>query len=242
MADNCAAPTPSLPGLAPLIECTELEVALRRDVSNVVGIAAALALAICAGQPVRAQDANAQPTNKLSIELNKLEPLDKGCRAYVVLDNASAVDYEALKLDLFMFRTDGVIGRRFAIDERVIIPRSFIGELLVRDPTVLAPESDAVRRVLDLCTGSGCLAILAAEAFPDATIDAVDMSADALDVARRNVADYALNERIELVSSDLFDGLAGRRTLELITALYESAATGREVRMQYRPRAVRLGR
>lgn len=88
---------------------------MRRDVSNVMGFAAALALAICAGQPVLAQDANTM-ANKLAIELNKLEPLDKGCRAYVVLDNASAADYEALKLDLFMFRSDGVIGRRFAID------------------------------------------------------------------------------------------------------------------------------
>jgi ribosomal protein L3 glutamine methyltransferase len=102
-------------------------------------------------------------------------------------------------------------GLPFYVDERTIVPRSFIGELLdehfgecllLRDPT-------SVARVLDLCTGSGCLAILAARSFPDATIDAADLSRDALDVATRNVADHDLAERIRLVQGDLFEPLSG---------------------------------
>jgi ribosomal protein L3 glutamine methyltransferase len=99
---------------------------------------------------------------------------------------------------------------RFYVDERVIVPRSFIAELL---PEQLAPwveNPEAVSRALDLCTGSGCLAILAALAFPHAEIDAVDLSADALDVAAKNVADYGLTDRIELIKSDLFAALNGR--------------------------------
>ncbi|MHB1188403.1 50S ribosomal protein L3 N(5)-glutamine methyltransferase [Thiobacillus sp.] len=99
---------------------------------------------------------------------------------------------------------------RFYVDERVIVPRSFIAELLHEQlaPWVEAP--DEVTRVLDLCTGSGCLAILAALAFPNAEVDAVDLSAEALEVAAKNVADYGLLDRVELIESDLFAALAGR--------------------------------
>src|SRR5262245_34713463 len=87
-------------------------------------------------------------------------------------------------------------GLPFYVDERVIVPRSFIGELLdthfggEADDSVKLLDPFAVQRVLDLCTGSGCLAILAARHFPDAAIDAVDISKDALDVAARNVGDH----------------------------------------------------
>jgi ribosomal protein L3 glutamine methyltransferase len=99
---------------------------------------------------------------------------------------------------------------RFYVDERVIVPRSFIAELLREQLAPWVEDPDAVTRVLDLCTGSGCLAILAALAFPDAGVDAVDLSKDALEVAAKNVADYGLAERIELVESDLFAALKGR--------------------------------
>jgi ribosomal protein L3 glutamine methyltransferase len=103
-------------------------------------------------------------------------------------------------------------GHRFRVDERVIVPRSYIGELLATDAqTLTASEPWRIHRVLDLCTGSGCLAILAALEFPNATVDAADISSDALEVARLNVADYDLEERIRLVQSDLFKGLAGER-------------------------------
>ncbi|MDR1349216.1 MAG: 50S ribosomal protein L3 N(5)-glutamine methyltransferase [Zoogloeaceae bacterium] len=102
-------------------------------------------------------------------------------------------------------------GHRFYVDERVIIPRSFIAELLAErlHPWIDAP--DAVTRVLDMCAGSACLAILAALAFPDATIDAVDISSDALAVARKNVADYGLEARVRPIESDAFNALPDAR-------------------------------
>ncbi|MBE2257270.1 MAG: 50S ribosomal protein L3 N(5)-glutamine methyltransferase [Rhodobacteraceae bacterium] len=102
-------------------------------------------------------------------------------------------------------------GYRFYVDPRVIVPRSFIAELLQEQlaPWIEAPEQ--VSTLLDLCTGSGCLAVIAAHAFPEASVDAVDISPDALAVARRNVADYELGERIRLVESDLFAGVRSRR-------------------------------
>ena len=108
-------------------------------------------------------------------------------------------------------------GHSFYVDERVLVPRSFIGELLATGLEGLVDDPDAVGRILDLCTGSGCLAILAALAFPDAAVDAVDLSADALAVAARNVADYGLSERVTLHEGDLFAPLAGRRYDVILT-------------------------
>jgi ribosomal protein L3 glutamine methyltransferase len=99
----------------------------------------------------------------------------------------------------------------FYVDDRVIVPRSFIAELLREQLAPWIAEPEAINTVLDMCTGSGCLAILAAHAFPNAKIDAVDLSTDALDVAHRNVADYALGEQIELINSNLFTQLGGRQ-------------------------------
>jgi len=154
---------------------------------------------------------------------------------------------------------------RFYVDERVIVPRSFIAELLgkpgmgkpgtqseLRSRAAIAarvPNSDCVpgfpipgfpipgfpNRILDLCTGSGCLAILAALAFPQARADAVDLSTDALAVARRNVDDYGLQDRIQLVRSDLFQALEGR-TYDLIVSNppYVNAASMRTLPQEYR--------
>jgi len=100
---------------------------------------------------------------------------------------------------------------RFYVDPRVIVPRSFIAELL---PDALHPfvgDADGVAAALDLCTGSGCLAVLLAHAYPNAEIDAADISADALAVAQHNVRDYGLDGRINLVRSDLFGNLPEKR-------------------------------
>jgi ribosomal protein L3 glutamine methyltransferase len=100
---------------------------------------------------------------------------------------------------------------RFYVDERVIVPRSFIAELLREQLQPWVEDPEAITSGLDMCTGSGCLAILMALTFPNALIDAVDLSADALDVARRNVADYGLEDQLSLIQSDLFTALEGRR-------------------------------
>ena len=100
---------------------------------------------------------------------------------------------------------------RFYVDPRVIVPRSHIAELLREQLSPWVDDPWAVGRVLDLCTGSACLAILAANAFPEAQVDAVDLSPDALAVAQRNIDDYHLGARVRLVESDAFTALAGEQ-------------------------------
>lgn len=101
-------------------------------------------------------------------------------------------------------------GRRYYVDERVIVPRSHLAEFIGErfQPWIAA---DRVRRVLDLCTGSGCIAIAVAYAFPEARVDAVDIVPDALAVAAINVERHGMAGRVELIRSDLYAALAGRR-------------------------------
>lgn len=112
-------------------------------------------------------------------------------------------------------------GMPFYVDERVIVPRSFIGELLTKDHVVgegaLIPGPLAISSVLDLCTGSGCLAIIAAHVFPNARVDAVDLSKDALAVAAKNVEAYGLEDRITLHQGDLFAPLKKKKFDLIIT-------------------------
>jgi ribosomal protein L3 glutamine methyltransferase len=100
---------------------------------------------------------------------------------------------------------------RFYVDERVIVPRSFIAELLDEQLAPWVADPWAVESALDLCTGSGCLAIKLALNFPNAQVDAVDLSKEALSVAERNIADYQLVDRVHPIHSDAFAALAGRR-------------------------------
>lgn len=106
---------------------------------------------------------------------------------------------------------------RFYIDKRAIVPRSYIAELLRDDLAPWLAKPEEVTAALDLCTGSGCLAVLLAHSFPHATVDAADLSRNALNVARRNITDYALKRQVRLIESDLFAALRGRR-YDLIVA------------------------
>lgn len=132
-------------------------------------------------------------------------------------------------------------GVPFYVDERVIVPRSFIGELLFSnlfggEGFTLVPDVESVGRVLDLCTGSGCLAILAAQIFPNAIVDAVDLSADALAVARRNVAEHGLDGRVNLYHGDLFAPLPDDAVYDLIISNppYVDAAAMAALPAEYR--------
>ncbi|MBC8745871.1 ribosomal protein L3 glutamine methyltransferase [Paraburkholderia sp. WC7.3g] len=126
-------------------------------------------------------------------------------------------------------------GYRFHVDERVIVPRSFIGELLQDGLQPYVEDPEQVGAVLELCTGSGCLAILAAHAFHNADVDAVDLSAPALEVATRNVLDYHLDERIALFEGDLYAPLAERRYDVIISnPPYVNATSMQELPAEYR--------
>jgi len=126
-------------------------------------------------------------------------------------------------------------GFRFHVDERVIVPRSFIGELLQDGLQPYVEDPEQVSAVLELCTGSASLAILAAHAFPNADIDAVDLSAPALEVAAKNVAEYGLEERIALFEGDLFAPLPERRYDVIITnPPYVNAESMQSLPAEYR--------
>jgi ribosomal protein L3 glutamine methyltransferase len=122
----------------------------------------------------------------------------------------------------YLTRRTYIHGVPFYVDERAIVPRSYIGELLFSGlfggegfNLIEAPQD--VKSVLDLCTGSGCLAILAAGIFPNAAIDAVDLSADALEVAKINVTDHHLATRVTLHQGDLFQPMGARKFDLIIT-------------------------
>ncbi len=128
----------------------------------------------------------------------------------------------------------------FFVDERAIVPRSYIGELLRNEALVggersLIADAGAIKTALDLCTGSGCLALLMAQAFPQARIDAVDVSRAALEVARRNVGDYRAEDRVRLYEGDLFAPLGDKRYDLIVTnPPYVSDAVMRDLPPEFR--------
>ena len=115
----------------------------------------------------------------------------------------------------YLVREAWLKGYKFYVDERVIIPRSFIAELLENSLSPWVEYPDMIESAADICTGSGCLGILLADAFPSADIDVVDISSDAIAVANINIANYGLQDRVHAIKSDMFTSLAGK-TYDLI--------------------------
>ncbi|HAV37358.1 MAG TPA: 50S ribosomal protein L3 N(5)-glutamine methyltransferase [Massilia sp.] len=105
----------------------------------------------------------------------------------------------------------------FYVDERVLVPRSFIAELIPERFSPWVSDSDAVENVLELCTGSGCLAIMMADAFPNAVVDAIDISKDALAVAERNIREYKLEGRVNPIESDLYENVPFKKYDLIVT-------------------------
>ncbi len=185
--------------------------------------------------------------HSLGLPLERLEPhLDRRLTPAERARVAKLLDRRLLERipAAYLVREAWLGEHRFYVDERVIVPRSHIAELLRASLAPWIARPTAVRHALDLCTGSGCLAILAALAFRSAHLDASDVSADALAVARRNLAAYRLRRRVRLVRSDLFARLAGERyDLILCNPPYVPAAAMRALPREYRhePRAALAG-
>jgi len=134
----------------------------------------------------------------------------------------------------YLLREAWFAGRPFYVDPRAIVPRSLIGEFLLPDgPSPLADPG--IRSILDLCTGSGAIAISAAKAFPRAEVDAIDISEDALKVAFRNIRRHRLDHRVRLIPSNLFSAIPNRRyDLILSNPPYVSLEDMADLPLEYR--------
>jgi ribosomal protein L3 glutamine methyltransferase len=150
----------------------------------------------------------------LKLPLDKLDPFldarllpEEIAAVLAIIDRRTSERLPAAYLTNEAWLTD----YRFYVDQRVIVPRSYIAELIPEHFQPWIADAWNVDHVLELCTGSGCLAIMLADAFPNAQVDAVDLSADALEVAKRNVEDYQLEKRVHLIQSDLYDNVPAKK-------------------------------
>ena len=150
----------------------------------------------------------------LKLPLDKLDPFldarllpEEIAAVLAIIDRRTSERLPAAYLTNEAWLTD----YRFYVDERVIVPRSYIAELIPEHFQPWIGDAWNVHHVLELCTGSGCLAIMLADAFPNAQVDAVDLSTDALAVAKRNVEDYQLEKRVHLIQSDLYDNVPAKK-------------------------------
>ena len=156
----------------------------------------------------------------LKLPLDKLEPfLDARLLPDEVLQVLAVVERRAVeRVPAAYITNEAWLGTyAFYVDERVLVPRSFIAELVPQrfSPWVIDP--DAVENILELCTGSGCLAIMMADAFQNSLVDAVDISPDALAVAERNIREYKLEGRVNPIASDLYQNVPFKKYDLIVT-------------------------
>ena len=143
----------------------------------------------------------------LKLPLDKLDPfLDAKLLPDEVLQVLAVIERRATeRVPAAYITNEGWLGTyAFYVDERVIVPRSFIAELIPNSFSPWVEDAFAVENILELCTGSGCLAIMMADAFPNSVVDAVDISPDALAVAEHNIREYKLEGRVNPIQSDLY--------------------------------------
>jgi ribosomal protein L3 glutamine methyltransferase len=156
----------------------------------------------------------------LKLPLDKLEPfLDARLLQEEVLQVLSVIERRVTeRVPAAYITNEAWLGSyNFYVDERVLVPRSFIAELIPSQFSPWVQDPEAVENVLELCTGSGCLAIMLADAFPNAVVDAIDISKDALAVAERNIRDYKLEGRVNPVESDLYENVPFKKYDLIIT-------------------------
>ena len=156
----------------------------------------------------------------LKLPLDRLDPfLDAKLLPEEVLQVLSVIERRATERVPAAYITNQAwLGSyEFYVDERVLVPRSFIAELIPDRFSPWVSDSEAVENVLELCTGSGCLAIMMADAFPNAVVDAVDISKDALAVAERNIREYKLEGRVNPIESDLYQNVPFKKYDLIVT-------------------------
>ncbi|AZP13988.1 50S ribosomal protein L3 N(5)-glutamine methyltransferase [Undibacterium parvum] len=158
--------------------------------------------------------------HSLKLPLDKIDPfLDARLLPEEILAALAVIERRAVdRVPASYLTNEAWLGTyNFYVDERVIVPRSFIAELIPEHFSPWVQDADAITDILELCTGSGCLPIMLADAFSNAHVDTVDISGDALDVARRNVATYQLEDRITLIESDLYTKVPAKKYDLIIT-------------------------
>ena len=156
----------------------------------------------------------------LKLPLDKLEPfLDAKLLHEEVLQVLAVIERRTTeRVPAAYITNEAWLGEyRFYVDERVLVPRSFIAELIPQQFSPWIADPEGVENVLELCTGSGCLAIMLADAFPNAVVDAVDISKDALAVAEHNIREYKLEGRVNPIESDLYQNVPFKKYDLIVT-------------------------
>ena len=156
----------------------------------------------------------------LKLPLDKLDPfLDARLLPAEVLQVLAVIERRTVeRVPAAYITNEAWLGTyAFYVDERVLVPRSFIAELIPQQFSPWVEDPYAVENILELCTGSGCLAIMMADCFPNAVVDAIDISTDAIAVAERNVRDYKLDGRVNPIVSDLYQNVPFKKYDMIIT-------------------------